>query len=484
MAYSPPPPPDKLDKDQQKKADTAGAAAKAKATQTALEKEVKKAEANLKKVTDDIKRYTDAQAVAEKKYKESLDGYNKLKVLAATQLTANGGDENSHNTNPTGYEYSYYRFTLGRAYKDIQKDTADINTSTARIDAIIEEIRIKRLVDAQNKVTIAKNNLAGIQSTPGRFPALGKVDVVKRGSETSSSSLSSSSSSSSSDTTNPPSTIFKPPSGFLAYTYNLPMISNNYFNGVELHDLNGDFNTALPSISRDAKHFWSPGVSGKGALQADRILYKNQSLAEQVLSRKNSKFTASGLVPQLWGFRFLYNPETVNMGWGSISRTDPVYEGLNQEQFSGGTANLISSQLDFNLVLNRIGDFNYLDSNGLIGKNPYPTTTPPNNDELKLLYEKGTMYDIEYLFRTLFSIGTYTTYNSYLMGGVTSDPGWLPMWPVELHLGNQLRYRVRVSSLQVHHSIFNSRMIPILSTVTMVCTRFYDSVTGVGTTTP
>jgi hypothetical protein len=46
---------------------------------------------------------------------------------------------------------------------------------------------------------------------------------------------------------------------------------------------------------------------------------------------------------------------------------------------------------------------------------------------------------------------------------------------VELHLGAGLRYRVRISSLDVNHIIFNERMVPILSKVSIQCTRYYDS---------
>jgi hypothetical protein len=351
--YSAPLPPEKLDKNQQINASNQGAIAQYKIARTALEKEIKKAEASVKKITDDIKRYTDAKAAAEKRWKNSNDSYNHLKVLAATQLAANGGDKNSHNTTPTGYEYAYLISKLNQNYPVLVEQTKALNVSIKEIDAIVENIRVNRLVDAEIKLTAAKNSLTywGIKPIDKGNPNIQpfKVEKIKR--ET----LSSSSSSSSSSTANtPPGTIIKPPSGFLAYTYNIPMISNNYFNGVELHKLNGDFNTALPSISKDAKQFWSPGVSGKGTLQADRILYNNQDLSQKLLSRKNSKFQASDLAPQLWGFRFLYNPETVNMGWGAINATDPVYESLNQDQFAAATANLISSTLDFNLVLNYI----------------------------------------------------------------------------------------------------------------------------------
>jgi hypothetical protein len=68
---------------------------------------------------------------------------------------------------------------------------------------------------------------------------------------------------------------------------------------------------------------------------------------------------------------------------------------------------------------------------------------------------------------------TSTNYKSTLMGR-TNDPGWLPVRPVELHLGNKLRYRVRIASLEVNHKIFNQQMVPIFSEVSISCMRYWD----------
>jgi hypothetical protein len=84
------------------------------------------------------------------------------------------------------------------------------------------------------------------------------------------------------------------------------------------------------------------------------------------------------------------------------------------------------------------------------------------------------MYDMEYLFKTL--MGLNSTYDSGL-NGRTADKGWLNGLPIELHLGDGLRYLVRIGSLEVKHLIFNDRMVPIISSVDITCHRFYDSAT-------
>ena len=70
-------------------------------------------------------------------------------------------------------------------------------------------------------------------------------------------------------------------------------------------------------------------------------------------------------------------------------------------------------------------------------------------------------------------MGVNATYKS-MLNGYTADKGWLQGTPVDLHLGDGLRYQVRIGSLDVNHTIFNDRMVPILSTVNITCHRFYD----------
>jgi hypothetical protein len=107
----------------------------------------------------------------------------------------------------------------------------------------------------------------------------------------------------------------------------------------------------------------------------------------------------------------------------------------------------------------------------LLTEDPYPNPTP-DDTERKVIWKRGTMYDLEYLFRSMG--GPYADYKSGL-NGTTADRGWLQPIPVELHLGTGLHYLVRVSSLDVKHIMFNERMVPILSTVNINCTRYYDS---------
>jgi len=258
------------------------------------------------------------------------------------------------------------------------------------------------------------------------------------------------------------------------YIYNAPMVFRNNFRGIQTKILDSQY--VLPGKYDDAKTAWSNSTpSGRGAFQMDRQTNTAEAIA---LAPKNVASTSVSDTTK-YGFKFLYNPNTVTMSWGSIMATDPVFEASGKDQFIPGTSNLVSSTIDFSLVINRIDDFTYIGPNGLLNaaNDPYGDFNARNNNkinEYKEIYEKGTMYDIEYLFRTMHGNGAYVSYNSVLQGGITADPGWLPVRPIELHLGNKLRYRVRIAALSVNHTIFNARMIPILTTITVSCARYWD----------
>jgi hypothetical protein len=261
--------------------------------------------------------------------------------------------------------------------------------------------------------------------------------------------------------------------------FNAPMVSQVYFRGIQSEMLNGNYVNAGPYT--DAKNTWSikpdgTPITGRGAFQVDQSLVTAANVASAV---KSSAYHKSKIDTNLYGFKFLYNPGSVSMNWGAVQKTDPMYESMGKDPFVPGTQNLIQSYLEFSIIINRIEDFNYLDKNGLkkaqgtnLTTNPYPKNV--STSELIKIFEKGTMYDIEYLFKTMHALTGNIGYKSLLMNSITSDPGWLPVRPVELHLGNQLRYKVRIQNLTVNHTVFNPRMIPILSTVTFTCARYWD----------
>lgn len=262
-------------------------------------------------------------------------------------------------------------------------------------------------------------------------------------------------------------TVKSPNSGKGPFNFNAPLVNSSYF-------LNkGDLPKMLPAGSSsldNAEVFWTKKDYGKGTIQMDRLTNTSELKAN---AKKEAAKNKIQFDDKMYGFRFQYNPTTVNMSWAGMMGANPVYEAAGLDPAVPMSANLFTGTISFDIILNRIQDIALLDSTGGFTQktNPYPWAV--STEDRKTIVEKGTMYDLEYLFRTLHGYAFYTNFKSTLMGK-TNDPGWLPVRPVELHLGNKLRYRVRVSGLEVVHKIFSEKMIPILSVVTISCNRYWD----------
>lgn len=251
------------------------------------------------------------------------------------------------------------------------------------------------------------------------------------------------------------------------WNYNAPLVKSAYFSSVSgiASSLQGK-GVGEKYIDQgsftDALNAWTNGQGGRGTIQMDRK-------ARTAILEAQGKDT--GIEDKkMYGFKFLYNPKDVAMAWGIMDQMDPEFVASGQDAFSAISAGLMASSVSITIILNRIEDDNYLDSDGnFLHTNPYPIAVPL--EDRKEIWEKGTMYDLEYLFRTL--NGPRAKFTSDLNGS-TSDRGWLRPSVVELHLGARMRYRVRVQNLQVAHTIFNERMVPIFTSVKLDLGRFND----------
>jgi hypothetical protein len=252
------------------------------------------------------------------------------------------------------------------------------------------------------------------------------------------------------------------------YKYNAPLVSGAYLGqGIAADSLTGGLDTKGFTINApvfsDAYNAWRGVNGGRGTIQMDRK-YVN-------VIAKTSNGTTTKFDPQMYGFKFLYNPTTVSMAWGVQSMMDPNYESSGEDVFNPISAGLISSTIVFEIVLNRIGDFNHLNEDGSIrGTYPYGQIDVPVEDR-KQIYKRGTMYDLEYFFKTI--NGPHGTFTS-AYNGLTADSGWLRPSSMELHLGAGMRYRIRINEVAINHIIFNNRMVPILSKVQFTCGRYND----------
>jgi len=225
-----------------------------------------------------------------------------------------------------------------------------------------------------------------------------------------------------------------------------------------------------PTVVRSAGDLWTSVLGSKGMIVT----------SEQVLKAWNSgsnKAQSSDYFDKHnYGFQFQYNPGTVAMSYYTSPNVDVTMITSGTEMFNLAGVSGSQGQVSFQIIINRIFDMQYYDENGNLQNPERYSKRPASVTEEQDIYNKGTMYDLEFLLRVLMG----TTMSSYLRGENTADMGWLPAIPVELHLGKSLRYLGVVNSLNVNHMIFNERMVPLFTTVDIAFVRLPDYPGGTG----
>jgi hypothetical protein len=173
-----------------------------------------------------------------------------------------------------------------------------------------------------------------------------------------------------------------------------------------------------------------------------------------------------------YGFQFMYNPGSVSMSYYTSPNIDVTLMTSGQDLFNLSGVSNSQGSVTFQVIINRIFDMQYFNRFGIPRDNAALAYSKPpqTSQEWRELYEKGTMYDVEFLLRTLMG----TTMSSYLRGINTADMGWLPAIPVELHLGKSLRYLGTVNDIQLNHTIFDERMVPLFTTCQISFARLPD----------
>jgi hypothetical protein len=250
---------------------------------------------------------------------------------------------------------------------------------------------------------------------------------------------------------------------------------------------------------KKAKELWEAGKASKGMIQTWEY---PKGTADTALVNESNK-TPTNPFPGKHAFQFQYNPGSINMSYNGFPDIDiSMYINNPPKVNAYGTA---GSKLSFTIILNRMPDMKYIDAtskdykrkhtvkkevgnfSGLLktrfvdtqvaidyskiyNREPYIDKTTGRN-ELKDIYNKGTMYDVDHLLRVMMGF----TLQSQLRGKeTTADIGWLNPQPIELHLGAGLRYLVSISELNIDHVIFNERMVPLFSTVSITANRIPD----------
>lgn len=209
-------------------------------------------------------------------------------------------------------------------------------------------------------------------------------------------------------------------------------------------------------------------------------IYQDPTTAQALnLGAKGTKKTTAITPENLWGFRFNYNPTTISYGTQSSS-------SLDFTTFSKDPANLVGGNtvISFDLYLNRIADMttcNPKSEEYANATNYYAMSSRGGlTDNQKTgIWNRGTEFDLEYLYRVI--NGDPQKSNMLSSGGVSADFGYVTGAPFWLRLHDNMKYFCAISSLSVNHVMFDSRMVPTLSIVTLTLIRYPGSTNDVNT---
>lgn len=231
------------------------------------------------------------------------------------------------------------------------------------------------------------------------------------------------------------------------------------------------FEANTPTQVADANELWKAATSSKGMIQSWTVPNSRPAGADSYLGEGNAAWQSDAFL-QKYGFQFLYNPTSVSMEYSGVGEVDIAMEVSGSEDFNSLATTTTQSTISFDLLINRMNDLKYLTSPGKLRDGVDPKIwagRTPGDADFKEIYNKGTMYDVEYLLKTLLGFELTTQFR-----GKSSDIGFVSPRPVELHLGKSLRYVGTINSFSVTHAIFDWRMVPLFTNLRVTFNRIPD----------
>jgi hypothetical protein len=236
------------------------------------------------------------------------------------------------------------------------------------------------------------------------------------------------------------------------------------------------YSSNAPFAVDEASQLWSSSLANKGMISTWALTKQFTTEDYTASGQKAGNFLADKV---RYGFSFHYNPTTVGMSYGFMPGVDPTMYTSGLEGFNDLSGGLGNSTVTFNLVINRLHDMQYFDPKTGYIESKYGAGSfagrKPDRAEQRDIWNKGTMYDIEFLLRAIvgFTIDSSLGRNTF-WDKKTADIGFLTGLPVELHLGKSLRYIGRIENLNINHVLFTERMVPTFSEVTITVQRIPD----------
>lgn len=188
-----------------------------------------------------------------------------------------------------------------------------------------------------------------------------------------------------------------------------------------------------------------------------------------------------------YGFQFMWNPNAVSYS-----------VGINMD-FTPGTGDVLKAvagaypsqeSVTVTLTIDRTNDFAcfknseasltdaYIKAGNYYGAF-YPGAKQPSlATQVKEIMKKGTMHDIEYLFKAQNGFSETDPFYTNLLKRRTADVGYLTPNLVAMQLGptlDSLSYVGYLNNIAVNHTSFSEAMIPLRSEVTITFSCFSGS---------
>lgn len=244
----------------------------------------------------------------------------------------------------------------------------------------------------------------------------------------------------------------------------------------------------------------------KGVIYQDDSTVKNED-GDNAYSVSNTNYKDfQTLGNERYGFRFHYNPSTID--YSATANGSTMDPGLI---LSGTTSRAMPihtdspSTISFSVIINRIEDLTMLQGGGeaasrVDGSMRYYYGRNMTDEEIRGILERGTGYDMEFLFRTLLGRPYETD-----LRGTTADVGIVFGLPVILDFSPRnlsmakerqpngpgtggttstfgsspaqhgLRYWGRVSSISYTHREFSRDMVPMFTELFITFERYPDA---------
>lgn len=279
-----------------------------------------------------------------------------------------------------------------------------------------------------------------------------------------------------------PKTTTPPPPKKGALIYNVSAVKDAYFSTQHREPnftlLDKDGNQTQGGIVNPYLDLWKNATNHKGMISS----WVNNTSTGTVSTKNMAGSSNFKQDNNRYAFQFQYNPQPITMSYAGAPPVDIANFTSGQEEYALYTGGSGSGNITFDLVINRIDDLKYYSAPGVLISEAYPGRQPYGAkdtakvkalfNEQEFIYNKGTMYDVEYLLRTVMGVTMESKFR-----GKTADFGWIGAMPIELHLSPGLRYWATLSSFTINHVLFSERMVPIFSTVKISCNRLPDYVT-------